>query len=152
MVSEKFRRSLSFRPKLEPEAEGQGSTSLPCRFDPFISKLERRDPRSLAHQPQSRPTARLDPRRPSQKLEKLHSSLDDLLQHPRPSIRSANGADWTAQRLATIFLRLADAYGIAPVGRSSISRPACRDGGGDPAERRGEDLVGDEVAEEGERD
>lgn len=111
MIRKSFGRSLSFPvPNSNPKLKGKGSTSLPCRFDPFISKLDDEIHDLWAHQAQSRPDSSAWILSGLEKLDRLHSSLDDLLQHPQALDSLRRRPNWTANALDD-FLKFADAYG-----------------------------------------
>ncbi|KAJ6827049.1 uncharacterized protein M6B38_370265 [Iris pallida] len=115
MAIKNYHRSVSFPiPSFTvvPRMNGKGSTSLPCRFSPFISQLHddiqslnawRRDPRSH-FDPPSRICEALA------SLDRLHCSLlEDLLQH-RKAREALARRSASADNLLEDFLHLAGAY------------------------------------------
>lgn len=117
MIRNSFGRSLSFPiPRSHPNAgakiKGRGSASLPVRFHLFVSHLhdEIRDLltwRAQSASPRPDPSAWIGDG--LARLDHLHSSLDDLLQHPQAQDSLRRRPTWAAHLLDD-SLHFADAY------------------------------------------
>lgn len=114
MVRKSFGRSLSFPIPISTHTPGarkitgRGSASLPCRFHPFVSRLHDEIDDLLTWQAaaQARPDTIVNG---LACLDRLHASLDDVLQHPQCRDPLRRRSPWTA-RLLDDFLRFTDAY------------------------------------------